>query len=291
MQMKTYLLSGIIALFLCSLISGSFAQTTPIVIDSKSSAFTVADISNKNIDAIANILTYEIDLDNNHVADLIFSATMSPGTDTIKEYTSLRSQDSCTFSINPNGIGYQISSSKDTLIQKVTIVSIYNPNDILFADSCTTSQTTCFSKSWRSSEFPTEAYSREWISGPHYVGIKKIINNKEYLGWVKLFVTQYSKIRFNEYAIQTLPSKISEEEKSPVTIYPNPVTNQLCISPALGSKIEIFNAIGMLVFTEENKDPSPIFSIYLQDLNPGVYFIKIFETNKNRYVVKPFIKQ
>lgn len=270
------------------LVSNSFAQTNHIVVNSISSDFTTVDL-NTEINGL-NLLKYEIDLDQNNVPDLTFISAVHGGTGTAISSTTVTAGDNCTFVVNNKGRVHFISPYKDTVYFSAHIVNIFNSNDTLYSDSCHTFKETIFAESMSQSGLQVKKYIDEWISGPHYMGIKKIFGQKEYLGWIKLDVTAYYAIKFKGYTIQTLPVGIPEEEQSSVLVYPNPVNNELILQGIHYKQVEVFDAIGSTVLTCENKNQDPSFTIDVQRLKPGVYFIRVITPDYGGYAVTKFVK-
>jgi hypothetical protein len=289
--MSKYLFSFklLLVLFFVSLYSAS-AQKASILIDSNSPTFSVVNLNDTMIH-LPNPFTYKIDLDQNNIPDLIFSLRIDAGTISMLS-TEVQAGDGCTFSINRKGEEYYVLLYHDSTLNQIRIANIFNPNDTLYSDSCYTSSTTPFAR-WiqYSGSKNIQLYAKEWISGVHYLGIKKIFNQKEYLGWVKLDVTSYSEIIFKEYAIQTLPIGIDEEEDKQVVIYPNPVRDQLTIKDVLCTKAEIANVNGSVILSQENINNDLLFSLDVHSLRPGIYFLKMKEADKDWYSVRRFVKQ
>lgn len=73
------------------------------------------------------------------------------------------------------------------------------------------------------------------------------------------------------------------EKQSKIVIYPNPATNQLSISSsqlANGEKVEIYNAVGVLVKTLRQAQSDSNFEIDISELPKGLYFVKILDKDK-----------
>lgn len=283
-SMKVFLL-----FFFVSLYSAS-AQKASILIDSNSPTFSVVNLHDTMIHP-PNPFTYKIDLDQNNIPDLIFSFRVDAGTISMLS-TEVKAGDGCTFSTNRKGKEYYVLYHHDSTLNYIRIPNIFNPNDTLYSDSCHTSSTTPFAR-WMEymGSQNEQRYATEWISGVHYLGIKKIFNQKEYLGWVKLDVTSYSEIIFKQYAIQTLPIRIDEEKDKQAVIYPNPVRDQLMIKDVICTKAEIANVNGSVILSQENINNDLLFSIDVHALLPGLYFLKMKEADKDWYSVRRFVKQ
>jgi hypothetical protein len=282
MSKSTFFLTLLLLLFLS--VTNCIAQNNYILIDSKTSTFTVVDLKDKNISAGGGNTSeyFSIDLDNNQVSDLTFTVSSHVGTGQRDGYSLVSTSDSCTLQ-SQVGIGYRFYSGvHDTL--SVTIPKIFNSLDTLFADSCNKSWVQ-FTNYW--SREPHYSY-HNWASGVHFVGFKKIMNNRIYLGWVKLELK--NGITFKEYAIQTLPVGIDELRESSASIYPNPASNEFTIKDVLYKQLEIYNAVGEKVLTQENSN-NAANSIDVHNLAQGIYFVKIIEQGKKGFFIKKFIKQ
>ncbi len=87
-------------------------------------------------------------------------------------------------------------------------------------------------------------------------------------------------------------SGISETNSSlGLSIYPNPVTNELTISSPLlsiGVEIKIFDLIGKDVLKTKLLSPASSLQLSTEDLNPGVYFLEIKSGDKKG--IAKFIK-
>ncbi len=83
---------------------------------------------------------------------------------------------------------------------------------------------------------------------------------------------------------------ITEQNKqASFTLYPNPAENNITITVAnyYGLKLNIYNALGEMIFSEIPKDAT--FDVDISTFNPGMYFISIEDKNGNRNV-KRFVK-
>lgn len=97
---------------------------------------------------------------------------------------------------------------------------------------------------------------------------------------------------YNSTLNQCLTSSIKEEKNQTVfTLSPNPTANTLNISSNIKTnnfKIEIIDALGKVIITEEYKELNQT-SINLSDLSSGIYFVKI--TSGENTSTKKFIKE
>jgi Secretion system C-terminal sorting domain/Electron transfer DM13 len=78
-------------------------------------------------------------------------------------------------------------------------------------------------------------------------------------------------------------------EKSSLKIYPNPVNSELNIENAENLKVKIYTVIGNIMLTEDSKIDSSR-KINVSNLNSGIYFLELIDTENNR-LVKRFVKE
>ena len=84
-------------------------------------------------------------------------------------------------------------------------------------------------------------------------------------------------------------STTSAEEDFAVTIYPNPVIDQLQISGELPSSYRIYSSRGHMLLSQSfTDDTANFYSVDVTDFNAGVYFI-IMESDKGKRVER-FVK-
>lgn len=233
--------------------------------------------------------TYEIDLDKNGLLNLIIIVSQRIETSGYSSEARILLPDS-TYTQTGPGVK-KVSNIDTTMYFETTIAKIFNAQDTLYADSCheISAQLTFYSKE------PSGSYEtsiNEWASGPHFFGIKKIKNNKTYLGWVKLEVQNFSKCNMilYEYAIQSLPVGIEELPLSELNIYPNPVSNTLTINCTDCTGAELYDAFGKLLITREQPQNTSTLSMDVKHLTSGLYLIRLFGTANNTSVVKKIIK-
>jgi hypothetical protein len=267
------------------------AQNDYILIGSSSPFITIVNLKDTMIFTIGGNggQKFSIDLDKNQVSDLYFSIYSHVGTGQHDGGSSISTRDGCTF--QPQfGKGYIAISGTVTVVDSFSTIipKIFNSSDTLFADSCKLSGASFTNYESRDNR-PTYQYTGQWVSGVHYVGFKKIVNNKAFLGWVKLEVKS-SEIIFKEYAIQTLPVGIEEIRASSAAIYPNPTTGEFTVKDVVYKTVELYNATGEKVLTLENGNTTN-GSIDVHDLAQGIYFVKIVEQGKEGYFIKKLIKQ
>lgn len=268
----------------------SFAQTKPIQIDSISSAFTIVDLHNGGVNGVS-VKMFAIDLDQNNVPDLTFTSSYQMGSGSVEASASVQAGDSCFISITKKGKWF-VTQYNDTILKRfATIAKILNPGDTVYSDSCIAGAGVNLASFSNPAPGTYKSYINEWISGIHHIGIKKIIHNKEYLGWIKLDVHSYTDVILKEYVIQTLPVGIDEIKKTSAIVYPNPVQDQLFIKDAHCEKVEIMTINGIVISSQENRNNDLTFSVDVRSLAPGIYFLKMKEANKEWYSVQKLVKQ
>jgi bilirubin oxidase len=77
---------------------------------------------------------------------------------------------------------------------------------------------------------------------------------------------------------------VDREDKIPISIYPNPVSNIVTIIGLRQSKIELYNSLGQLVLIKESNGNSEQFD--LSEYACGIYFIRINKLNESFKIVK-----
>ncbi|HEY5507910.1 MAG TPA: T9SS type A sorting domain-containing protein, partial [Paludibacter sp.] len=100
------------------------------------------------------------------------------------------------------------------------------------------------------------------------------INMSQGKHYLKVVATK-SGFNFNYMDIQEIKTGISNITDNKVTIYPNPVSNEMIISSFdfQHNKIEIFDVMGKLLSNKATAG-EPFLRIPV-DLSDGVYFVKI----------------
>lgn len=286
MHKSTFILTLLV--LLSGLTHRCIAQSDYLIINSPSPALTVVDLKSKTIWCLPNTYDqFSVDFDNNKIPDFTFSVSSHIGTGEQGGYARVNGYDSCTF-ISQVGLVYSFYSGLYDTIPS-TIPKISNSLDTLFPDNCKISSAD-FSSYW-SRDYNYIRSKNEWVSGIHFLGFKKTLNNKVYLGWFKLELISAREIVFYEYAIQTIPVGIDELKQASVSIFPNPATDEFKITDVQFKKLDIYNTVGRLVLTQEKNSNNVVTSVDVRNLVPGVYFIKVTEVGNENYFIKKFIKQ
>lgn len=124
-----------------------------------------------------------------------------------------------------------------------------------------------------------------------YMGFRFKLGSNTHYGWAKVVITGNSTtgytVTFQQIAYEStpntsigagqLPSGLNTINTTNLSIYPNPATNLININGSENStKIVITNILGEKTM-EFN---SPISSINIESLKPGVYFLTLFNGDK-----------
>lgn len=119
-----------------------------------------------------------------------------------------------------------------------------------------------------------------------YQSVAKSVSIAPGKHYLKVVATKAG-FNLNYMDIQDIQTGIEEVSEVNVSIYPNPVSNELIISSAdfQYNKIEIFDAMGRMV-TSRLIAGEPVLRVPV-DLHDGMYFVKI--SNKTQYQLKKII--
>ncbi len=118
--------------------------------------------------------------------------------------------------------------------------------------------------------------------------VKCMASTIDYAGLSRITAT----IEIGAYEFFELTTGISatnEKQNNQIAAYPNPTTNHININSEIQiSKIEVVNAAGQLMYSENNIETSnKMFD--LGTLSPGIYFLNIYSGNGK--AVKKIVKQ
>jgi hypothetical protein len=105
--------------------------------------------------------------------DFTFEVGSHVGTGEQYGYSKVSGFDGCTFQSQIGKLYSYYSGVYDTI--DITIPKIFNSLDTLFTDSCKMSSINLTSYWSRDYNYKR---SQQWSSGVHFLGFKKIINNK-----------------------------------------------------------------------------------------------------------------
>ena len=213
--------------------SKSFAQTDSVIIDPTLSTNYVVDIddtlfsANPDGTCVHDDYYYELDIDHNDSIDFRFEANCYWGGLGNTAHIKLSSSDNSRFATEMviDSVGHLDQTTGAVIFEPegVEIVKIYDLNDNVYTDSCISSEYSIVTNYLKdmTHQFIMNSVDN-WISGEHYIGIKKIIDGTEYLGWIKILAPSYYKIIIEEYALNT-PLILPEENVSGVSsVFPNP---------------------------------------------------------------------
>ncbi|MBT6685239.1 MAG: T9SS type A sorting domain-containing protein, partial [Bacteroidetes bacterium] len=90
---------------------------------------------------------------------------------------------------------------------------------------------------------------------------------------------------YDEAYLKVGPNSIGENSiENSISIYPNPVKEKLFINSEIAEieKIDIYNSIGKLIYTEKNKAKN--IELDVSKYPVGVYFVRINTQNKDTFV-------
>jgi hypothetical protein len=239
---------------------------------------------------------YNLDVDNNGVIDFrIITEGYDSGSK--KDYTiTFEAFDNSSFAIDTvTGHGQHPDSVSNPVHVDfpVPVVKMYNEHDVIYANQCTQSKRflmTSYSYISYDGVHPSIQEVNDWISGIHYIGIKKVIQNKTYLGWLKLEVVNQQEVYLDSYIRMNLAEPITGATNDFI-IYPNPTRSLITIAGISTYKVEFYNALGSLVLAAENTSGVIPFSIDLTPLNNGVYITKIIPNGNEKVITRKVVKQ
>lgn len=85
---------------------------------------------------------------------------------------------------------------------------------------------------------------------------------------------------------------VSDESNAIVSIFPNPVSSQLTVQledDVITEKIEIYNSIGQLILSEDST--LEIINVDFSDLNSGIYFLRLLDSENREVLTKKIIRE
>ena len=271
----------------------AYSQNNDLTIGIENDSLTIFDLGNDEIvlgydEKRAN---YYIDIDQNNAWDLRFKFFRYYGGSGTVSNIILIASDSTFFSIDTvtiQWIGPCDSLYPDTLSE--TVVTKYEINEVL-KNNQLFSQSAFIARYAEPFGGPC-IIARDinyWIGGIHYVGIKKTVNNINYLGWIKVEVKTHTSMIFMELAIQNLLLDIPEyTNPAAFVIYPNPANQHIYITNVTNTsinEIRIYNQTGQMLLREGQITNS----IDISSLKHGIYVIEII-TKGFRYREKLIIE-
>jgi hypothetical protein len=255
-------------------------------------------VLNSNVIGCGPEVYYTLDFDLNGIPDFTFTAQCYMGGMSDWSYIRLSSGDGSAFSVDSV---IDVEGHYDSVGQVhytpvlVPMVRIYNEFDTLYSEECSNSTIKNISNFWFQHESqsgfppPCTYFSLDnWISGPHYIGIRKRMKTMDYLGWIKVEVLNEWKMVVKEYALNHKILDVPQLVSSSLTIYPNPVGSTLFIKDHNCKKVEIYDVFGSLVTAVDHITSGSQVEINVGNLKPGVYFVRIFE--KGKVITRKIIK-
>lgn len=136
-------------------------------------------------------------------------------------------------------------------------------------------------------------YLNDWVGGDNYVGFKTILNNVEYLGWLKVEVKFSTVIIVKECAIYDPELSVIENNSKKPLIYPNPASGYFQIDASGHNFIEVFSITGIKVLESPlTKLSSKSFSC--EFLKPGLYIVRLSTNQKssgNEFITQKLVVQ
>jgi hypothetical protein len=239
---------------------------------------------------------YNIDVDNNGVIDFRIT-TEGYDSGSKKDYTiTFEALDNSSFAIDTvTGHGQHPDSMSNPVHVdfSVPVVKMYNEHEVIYANQCTESKRflmSCYSYISYDGVHPSMQEVDNWISGIHYIGIKKVIQNKTYLGWIKLEIINPQEVYLDSYTRMNIAEPITGATNDFI-IYPNPTHSLVTIAGISANKIEFYNALGSLVLTAENPSGAIPFTVDLTPLSNGVYITKIIPNGNEKNITRKVVKQ
>ena len=113
----------------------------------------------------------------------------------------------------------------------------------------------------------------DWIGGDHYIGIKKTIDDIEFLGWIKVEVVHSQKIIVKQSVYYNPYLGINDPESHHFQIYPNPVSDHFYFQNLCYETLKIINVSGQLCL-DLSLSPGRQ-NIDISELHPGLYIIHL----------------
>jgi hypothetical protein len=127
----------------------------------------------------------------------------------------------------------------------------------------------------------TQATSEEWRTyGDLYIGVSLTDGVQTVYGWIRVDVTDYDFCTVRDYSIPSLAiTGMKNNEKMSVirSVYPNPASGKLSVSlqqSVNAASVCINDIEGRTVYTASAQN-TPLLTIDVNDLDPGVYFLSL----------------
>jgi hypothetical protein len=228
---------------------------------------------------------YTLDIDGNNVADITITVACYLGGQGSEKEIRLSSSDSCMFSVNNSiidTVGHFDSLGQVIYLpQTFTMVWKYDLHDTIFLNDCLIQNNT-FISNYSTGNFPSYIVYNSldnWFSGDHYIGIRKKINNINYLGWIKATVLDYKNIIIKEFSLNTNLLNVRRFEKHQISIFPNPASNNIYIESPEGQNLNlsVYNIVGECLL--QKAFISSKETIDIRNFPSGIYIIKVSNTD------------
>lgn len=259
-----------------------------MIIDPNSPSNNIVDIS----DTIVLCNVYKLDLDYNDSVDFTFTSQCSWGGMGGTSSITIQASDGSAFALDSTAIeefGHFDSTWNPVYSPVVCMeVKIFNLSDTIQLEDCQSTNTHYISKR-NYGNYPVSINYNSWdnwISGIHFIGIRKEINNIIYLGWIKVDVSGFYKIEILEYALNS--PILGSEENTSFQFYPNPGTDEIFIDFEFNPKVEIevYDLTGALIFQKKATENHSVIDV--KDWSSGPYFFHLNDSGK--IIHKKFIK-
>jgi hypothetical protein len=240
---------------------------------------------------------FNIDVDQNGVVDFRIT-TEGYDAGSKKDYTitfeALDNSSFATETVNGHSLFTDSTNTPVDVAFPAQVVKMYNTNDVIYADECIESKRflmSSFSCASYDGVHPSSQIVNSWISGIHYIGVKKVIDNNTYLGWIKLEVVSQQEVYLDSYTRMGSTAEPSDYSKGMEDcIYPNPTRSLLNIAVPT-NKVDFYNAYGALIFSAENRLGVTPFILDLEGLSNGVYIAKIMQNGNEKAITRKIVKQ
>ncbi|MBP5651013.1 MAG: T9SS type A sorting domain-containing protein, partial [Bacteroidales bacterium] len=91
------------------------------------------------------------------------------------------------------------------------------------------------------------------------------------------------------FHVHFLPDEVADVQTERFSVYPNPAVDQLNVSGENMRTIELYNALGQLIITE-NPAIDNFCTVSVGNLSSGIYMLKVISTD-GRASVRKFVKK
>ena len=225
-----------------------------------------------------------IDIDDDGLNDFVFHSACDMGSWGSEAEINIASLSNNLFAIDTLVIdSIQYSSPLSYVVDTFELVDKFEYGDTVFNIEPYTSYQTWLVyhiNVFGIGEQPFCLNLDNWIGGENYIGIKKIIDDVEYLGWIKVEVVSDSKIIVKDAAIYNPSLNLNHLKEQSLKIYPIPATDVINVDLIGFDKVLIYNITGKVMmdysFTSNQKHQT--FNI--SSLSSGLYLLRLIENDK-----------